>query len=89
MLIASEAGFGPAEATLPPILRIPDAVALDTSTPEPAAAEPVSPTVVPDQPAQTPTATDSEWTFRAAVAAGVVLIAGAVGFTVRRSMRSR
>ncbi|MEH6793432.1 MAG: hypothetical protein V7694_04775 [Rhodococcus sp. (in: high G+C Gram-positive bacteria)] len=89
LLIASEAGFGPAESTLPPILRIPDAVSLDMSTPEPAAVDPVSPTVVPERPAQTPTATDSEWEFRAAVAAGVVLIAGAVGFTVRRSRRSR
>ena len=90
LLIASEAGFGPTEAALPPILRIPDAVALDMSAPEPVAVVPVSPTVVPEQPAQTPTATDySEWGFRAAVAAGVVLIVGAVGFTVRRSMRSR
>ncbi|OZC72112.1 hypothetical protein CH306_22910 [Rhodococcus sp. 15-725-2-2b] len=89
LLIASEAGFGSAEATLPPILRVPDAVDLEMSAPEPVAVEPVSPTVVPEQSAQTPTATDSEWTFRAAVAAGVVLIAGAVGFTVRRSMRSR
>ncbi|WP_232433692.1 hypothetical protein [Rhodococcus sp. AW25M09] len=89
LLIASEAGFGPVNGTLPPILTISDTESLTTSAPEPTAAERVSPTTAVEQPVKTPTATDSEWEFRAAVAAGVVLIAGAVGFTVRRSMRSR
>ncbi|MDV6261496.1 hypothetical protein [Rhodococcoides yunnanense] len=89
LLLASEAGFGPTDGILPPILRLPDAQFLELSAPEPAAPESVSPTPSADQPSETPTATDSEWGFRAAVAAGVVLIAGAAGFTVRRSMRSR
>ncbi|MDI9897362.1 hypothetical protein QM797_21805 [Rhodococcus sp. IEGM 1381] len=89
LLIASEAGFGPTTGTLPPILGIPDAAVLDVSAPTPAAEEQNSPVVVDEQSSQTPAATDSEWIFRAAVAAGVVLIAGAVGFTVRRSRRSR
>ncbi len=88
LLLASEAGFGPEDGTLPPVLKISDAESMDISAPEPAATESVSPTTVSDKPAQTPAATDSEWGFRAAVAAGVVLIAGAVGFTVRRSRRS-
>ncbi|QII01086.1 hypothetical protein BH92_15465 [Rhodococcoides fascians A21d2] len=89
LLLASEAGFGPTDGILPPILRLPDAQSIELSAPEPAAPDSVSPTPSADQPSETPTATDSEWEFRAAVAAGVVLIAGAVGFTVRRSMRSR
>ncbi|WP_415974614.1 hypothetical protein [Rhodococcus sp. 077-4] len=89
LLIASEAGFGPNAGTLPAVLRIPDAAARDVSTPTPTAEEQNSPVVADEQSSQTPAATDSEWILRAAVAAGVVLIAGAVGFTVRRSMRSR
>ncbi|MGV8875215.1 MAG: hypothetical protein ACOH2Q_21975 [Rhodococcus sp. (in: high G+C Gram-positive bacteria)] len=89
LLIASEAGFGPTDGILPPILRLPGAQSLELSAPEPAAPESVSPTPSADQLPETPTATDSEWGFRAAVAAGVVLVAGAVGFTVRRSRRSR
>lgn len=94
LLLASEAGFAPTDGSLPPILRFTDALSLELAVPEPTAAESsalesVSPTSSADRSPQTPTATDSEWEFRAAVAAGVVLIAGAVGFTVRRSMRSR
>ncbi|OZD09344.1 hypothetical protein CH275_03885 [Rhodococcus sp. 06-235-1A] len=89
LLLASEAGFGPEDGTLPPFARVPNALSVETSVPETGVAESVSPTPIAEQSSQTPTATDSEWEFRAAVAAGVVLIAGAVGFTVRRSMRSR
>ncbi|MFI8569476.1 hypothetical protein ACIGGF_23245 [Rhodococcus sp. NPDC078407] len=88
LLLASEAGFGPTDGSLPPILRIPNAESLELGAPAATPAS-VSSSAVAEQPAQTPAATDSEWGFRAAVAAGVVLIAGAVGFTVRRSMRSR
>ncbi len=89
LLLGSEAGFGPTDGTLPPILRLPDAQFVELAAPESAAPEPVSPTPSADRSPETPAATDSEWGFRAAVAAGVVLIAGAVGFTVRRSRRSR
>ena len=89
LLLASEAGFGPTDAALPPILRVPDAESLQLSAPRSDATESVPPPTSAEQPSETPTATDSEWEFRAAVAAGVVLIAGAVGFTVRRSLRSR
>ncbi|MBY4012429.1 hypothetical protein HQP04_15550 [Rhodococcus fascians] len=91
LLLASEAGFAPTDGTLPPILRIPNLTSVELSTPSSASVAPASPTrdpAAPAAPAQTTTATDSEGEFRAAVAAGVVLIAGAVGFTVRRSMRS-
>jgi len=91
VLLASEAGFGPTDGTLPPILKIPNLTSVELSTPSSALVASASPTrdpAAPAAPAQTTTATDSEWEFRAAVAAGVVLIAGAVGFTVRRSMRS-
>ncbi|GHP15671.1 hypothetical protein RN2511_004070 [Rhodococcus sp. NKCM2511] len=91
LLLASEAGFGPTDGTLPPILKIPNLTSVELSTPSSASVASASPTrdpAAPAAPAQTTTATDSEWEFRAAVAAGVVLIAGAVGFTVRRSMRS-
>lgn len=89
LLLASEAGFDPTDGILPPVRRLPDAQFLELAAPEPAAPESASPIPSADRTSETPTATDSEWGLRAAVAAGVMLTAGAAVFTVRRSMRSR